>query len=217
MPLGHNAAVTAPERWPRFIEDATIVEDPAVRRSWRRDRRPFYVAVVLLPVSGPLQQRRHQVLDGLSPWCRPSAPGQPHVTLAALGTDPALARRVGRALGGRCDVVVGGADSFSAAAFLGAAGEDLVAARESVLATAAEVGAPPRWVPHVTVGTYRCSVARGALAARLAPWRNLPPLLLTGSAGLMIVDRSGRHGGLLPVPAEPIRPPACKPAPIAPH
>jgi 2'-5' RNA ligase len=157
------------------------------------------------------------VLDGLSPWCLPSAPGQPHVTLAALGTDLAVAQRAGRVLGGRCEVVVGGADSFSAAVFLQVCGGGLAAARASVLAMAADVGAPPVWVPHVTVGTYRRSVPHRQLAARLAPWRDLPPLLLTGRTGLMIVDRSGRRGELLPVPAERIRPPACKPSPIAPH
>jgi 2'-5' RNA ligase len=204
--------VDADARWPRFTEGATIAEDPAVRRTWQYDRRPFYVAAVMLPAAGQLEGRREQVCAGLSPWCVPSAPGQPHVTLAALGTDEAAAQRAGRVLGGPCGIVIGGADSFAAAVFLRVAADRAVAAvRGSVLAAAgAEAGAPPTWVPHVTVATYRHRVDRERLTARLARWRAMPPLRLVGRTALMVVDRASERGRLRPAPAELISAPTCK-------
>ena len=193
--------MTDPAGWPRFAEETTIAEDATLRYSWQRERRPFYVAVVLLEGSPPLQRRLAEVFAALSPWCRPAAPGQAHVTLAAIGADRTAARRAHGVLGDGCDVIIGGADSFSAAAFLQVCGSALDPMRQAVLAAAGpEVAAPREWVPQVTVGTYRRTVPRRVLAARLAPWRDLPPLLLRGRTGVMAVDRGSDVGGLLPVP-----------------
>ena len=180
-----------------------------MRRSWQQERRPFFVAVVLLARAQPLQSRLADVFAGLAPWCHPAAPDQPHVTLAAIGSDAGAAQRAQRVLGERCDVTVGGADSFSAAPFLRVSGLSLRPMRQAVLAAAGtEVAAPSQWVPHVTVGTYRRAVPRDALAARLAPFRDLPALHVRGRTRVMVVDRSSDVGGLLPVPTRFGRPPA---------
>ncbi len=193
--------MTAHGRWPRFAETTTIVEDQAVRRAWQQERRPFFVAVVLLARSQHVQRRLADVFAGLSPWCHPAAPGQAHVTLVAIGADDRAAQRARRVLGQQCEVTVGGADSFTAAPFLRVDGDALHAMREAVLAAAGtETDAPSPWVPHVTVGTYRRAVTRDDLAARLAPFRDLPELHVRGRTTVMVVDRSSDVGGLLPLP-----------------
>jgi 2'-5' RNA ligase len=151
-----------------------------------------------------VQHRRRTLLDPLQPGCLAAAPNQPHVTLAALGTDPAAAGRAHDVLGGHLAVSIGGADAFASAVFLHVGGRRLAFLREAVLAgVGSEEDPADRWIPHVTVGTFRQAVPASELRARLRPWRHLPPVTATGRTTVMAVDRLSRTGGMLPVEFRP--------------
>ncbi len=204
--VGPGGAPDGASPWPLLAEPATSAPSGDVLRRWRADGRPFLAVVLLLHPAGELTSRIAAVARALHPWCLPSAPGQPHVTLAALGTDAAAARRVQAVLrqAAPAEVVVGGADSFGAAAFLHAGGPDLPWLRGAVLdAAGSEAAAPDAWVPHVSVGTYRWPMARRHLSARLAPWRGCSPVVARGRPVVLMVDRGSRYGRLLRVPPSP--------------
>lgn len=148
-------------------------------RAWAADPAPFHAVVVLLH-SAAVERRVRLVARSLHPWCRASAV-QPHVTLAACGARPDMET------GQRCEVIVGGADSFTSAAFLHADGAGGL--REAVLGQVGEVAPAPGWVPHVTVGTYRWPVAAGVVSRRLQALRNLPPITVRGRVAVVRIDK----------------------------
>lgn len=148
--------------------------------SWAADPAPFYAVVVML-FSAAVERRMRQVARALQPWCKATTPATPHVTLAACGVRPAVAP------GERCEVVVGGADAFTSAAFLHAAGVEGL--REPVLRAVGEVDPAPVWVPHVTVGTFRWSLSTPLVAQRLATMRGMPPIVAPGRVAVVRVDR----------------------------
>lgn len=185
--------------WPVASTATTQAADASVMAAWRADERPFYVAVLLLHDDGVLRQRRRSVLRALGPWCSAAAPDQPHLTLAAVGTDTGAARRAHEAAGVSLTVRIGGADAFSSAVFLHASGPKLADLRRAVLRAAGpEPDAPATWVPHVTVGTFQQSVPMPQVRTRLEPFRRLAPVSVTGSTAVLQVDRSSPAGRLLP-------------------
>lgn len=169
--------------WPRIEGGGAQAADPQVVRDWIADPAPFHAVVVLLH-SASVERRMRQVVRALHPWCAASTPTQPHITLVACG--PA---RPAVPLGLPVEVAVGGADSFTAAAFLHVTG-DLLALREEVLGSVPEVDPHPAWLPHLTVGTYRWPVPREQAARRLLPWRDAAAVPASGRVAVVRVDKA---------------------------
>lgn len=159
--------------------DEVVAPDPAVQRAWAADPEPFHAVVVLLH-SRAVEQRMRCVARALHPWCRPGA-AQAHVTLVACGPRPAVQ------VGQRCEVVVTGADSFTSASFLHAAGAG--ALRQELLSEVPEVDPGPFWVPHVTVGTYRWPMSAALVGRRLKRLRELPPIVVHGRVAVVRIDK----------------------------
>lgn len=189
--------------WPMLGGPRAVAADPHVLREWAGDPRPFRVLAVMLH-SAEVEARRRTAARALHPWCRRTTPGQAHVTVAVLGEAGAEAV-AGLPIGRGVEVAVGGADSFASAAFLHAQGDGLAELRARalvLLAGAGEAGTATRWVPHVTVGTYRYPIGASHIRARLAPWRALPAVRAVGRLAVVEVDRrcvAGRLVELRPV------------------
>jgi hypothetical protein len=177
--------------WPRIEGGATLAPDPAVLRRWRSSRGRFY-AVVLMLSDPVVEERRRRVANALHPWCRLTSPWQAHVTLAACGTSaPSRLPRT------RLEVQVGGADSFTSAAFLAADSAAVHDLRREVLRVVPqEIDAEPTWVPHVTVGTYRWPMPAHRVADRLAGLREAPVLRAVGTLAVVWVDKEAGDGRL---------------------
>jgi len=180
--------------WPRIDASRTEAPDPGVLRSWR-EGTPAFVAVVVVLDSVEVERRRREVLAALHPWCAPSAPGQAHVTLAAVGAVSGVP--TGLPLGEVAEVVVRGADSFTSAAFLAVDPGSVAALRGHVLEiVGGDADAPQQWVPHVTAGTYRYPLGAHHVAERLADLRAAAPIQVRGRIRLIAVDRRSRWGRL---------------------
>lgn len=158
-----------------------LAPDPELVARWRSDSQPFHAVVVLLDGSD-LRDRLDQAAGVLEPWIDRTP--DPHVTVHVSGATLAAVKP--RPL----RVTIAGADSFASAAFLHADGDDLRLARREMLdALGPDVAPAERWVPHVTVGTYRSIPPVGVVADRLEGLRFLPPLDLIGTLSCVRVDR----------------------------
>ena len=168
----------------------TLGPTPGAREAWHRGRQ-WYAVWLLRAVEPMVVARQRQVHAVLGDLVGP-APA-PHITVFVAGfprtpctfdddVEPAVLVRQARAVAGSgpVRVVVGGANSFTSAAFLDVSDPfgDLGRLRARLLDGAEEVRfAPP--TPHLTVGAYRHTGPVDALVERLAPLRVLPPLPLT--------------------------------------
>jgi hypothetical protein len=136
------------------VTGTTVVADPAVLERWRTGPRWYYVIAAMIE-SDAVERRRRQAADALGDLLHPTTPGQPHVTVWALGFEPARWWRPRRAT-----LQVGSAATFSSAAYLSVTSSDIAGCRAELLAGGpggrlAPEGRGEPYVPHVTVGTYR--------------------------------------------------------------
>jgi 2'-5' RNA ligase len=201
----------------------TAGPSPGIREQWRRGRR--WYAVWVLRVSEPaVHARMAAVAARLSDAVRVTPADQAHITLFVSGfvTDtPRLDDDVAESVLLRqrdalaeqdlsLDLAVGGAGSFSTAAFLEVHGE-LTALRRVLSGHADELRFGP-YHPHVTVGVYRDTRPIPPLAAALAPHRDLPPIPVRPAAvELVVFDAAVAGSPLLTRYAVPVAGPPSPP------
>lgn len=159
--------------------------DADQRAAWHRGRRRY--AVWLIEADTPaVRALCARVRERLAPWLGPAPARQPHITLAACGfpvrvatdTDEYDIRQrcaqrdaLNAALPPAFTVLVGGIGSFNGCAYLRVRDEGGVLERlQQTLCAPVPAARGQRYVPHVTVGTYRApvpmrSVARAAATA----------------------------------------------------
>lgn len=179
--------------WARFLRGpVTLGLAPGVREAWHRGRRWYHVWA--LRVDDPaVRARRDAVLDALGTLAEPFCADDPHVTLWVHGFEtPTFAHpEAGRTFPLR----VGGANAFLAAPFLEVRGP--LAGLRLVFP-----GPEERWAayrPHLTVGRFRRVAPTREVAARLRPWRALPPILTRGTLRHCVVDAFDDRGRLIDV------------------
>lgn len=207
------------------VPETTLPPSPEVMRRWRSGPRWFFAVAAMID-DEQVEQRRRQVLGALGPWVRPSAPGQAHVTLAALGfgahpsggigapgrgragssqpptTAPAPRRPDPAAIGVQelpaLRLRIRGAELFASAAYLTVDALDDGLARARARHGEHDLERSEPWVPHVTVGVFTQAVPIDDVRRRLAPLSVLPPLDVTARARLMAVDARSALGALTP-------------------
>lgn len=201
----------------------TRTADPEVMRAWRTGPRWYYVVVALIEGSGTaaVQLRRDRVARALGDVVRPTTPHQPHVTVQAVGFQPIAWQEQ------QVELSVGGADTFTTAAYLSVHSRELLRLRATLPAApghgaAADqetsdgeigqqgwgagsaagrehLGNPSDYVPHVTVGTYERVCALTEIQRRLRSLAHAQPIPVRAVVRLMAVDTRCPASSLHPV------------------
>lgn len=205
------------------LQPTTLTADPDVLHAWRTGPRWYYVVVAMLegPGTAAVQLRRDRVAQSLGDFVRPTTPHQPHVTVQAVGFQQIDWRQR------QVRVSVGGADTFTTAAYLRVHSPELVRLRATLpdppepgtaagrqaaggavaghgggtgSATGGEDrGDPSDYVPHVTVGTYERVCALTEIQRRLRSLAHAQPIPVRATVRLMAVDTRCPVGSLHPV------------------
>ena len=188
----------------------TLGPTPGVREAWHRGRRRYAVWVVR--VGGDALRARLAALgDVLAPHgVRPFQ--DPHVTVFVAGFpapapahDDDLADHVLRAqvaalaaAPGPLRLTVGPLTAFLSCPVLEVADShgDLARIRAPLQALHPELRYAP-YRPHVTVGTFADTRPTGPIAAAIAPFRDLPPIVLAPDAVELVTFDADEVGGHL--------------------
>ena len=214
--------MTFPQTWRAFCQQPTTLgPDPGIRQRWHQGRR--WYAVWVLRVAEPAVHARMAALaEQLGDAIRPIPASQAHITLFVCGfpsrtpcldddIDEATLRAQWRALQSAdlsLSLAVGGASSFSTAAFLEVHG-DLSEIRGILASCADELRFGP-YHPHVTIGTYPQTRPVGPIRAVLERSRDLPLIPIQPAAIELVVFDAHTAGSPLQtryvahLPAQPV-------------
>lgn len=177
-----------PLQAPAQLQACELIDHP----QWRRGRERYVLWSI--PVDCPVVQARLLAARALlGDWLHPAGERQAHISLFVCGfpsanvqhdDDIALAQLAAQhqALAGLqlppFELLIGGLDSFSSAAFLQVSGtEHLPQLRLALSGIAPEVRQAP-YIPHLTVGLYRAAASANEWRRRTQPMHELPRLRL---------------------------------------
>ncbi|MFT5684665.1 MAG: 2'-5' RNA ligase [Myxococcota bacterium] len=199
------------QAWRDFTTTPTTAgPSPGIREQWHRGRR-WYAVWVLRVSEAAVHERMAEVADRLGDAVRVIPADQAHITLFVSGfptpnphldddiAESALLRQRDALAAAdlRLDLTIGGACSFSTAAFLEVhEGGGLTAIRR-ILAGQADELRFTDYHPHVTVGVYRDTAPIPPLVAALTPLRDLPPIPLSPTAVELVVFDATIEGSAL--------------------
>ena len=168
------------------------VLNPEIWRSWSEGPRWYFVLAAMI-TDYRVEAYRENIAADLGNALQLTSPGQPHVSVRALGFkswdwEP---RTV--------ELEVHAADTFSSAVYLRVKSSDIVRLQSELETSTVAFPSEDRkvpYVPHVTVGTYLRRVPLLTVRRLLAETTPLEPIRLTAEVRQVAVDTRSQLGEL---------------------
>ena len=178
--------------FPGGDSETSEVLDAETWRSWSQGPRWYYVLAAMIR-DERVERRRQHVAEVLGPTLQLTSPGQPHVTVRAIGFEPYDWTPL------TVELEVLGPDTFTTAVYLKVKSPEIMRLRKKLDTVSPALPVEDRqtpYIPHVTVGTYLERVSLQEVQQALDESGSMQPIPLTAEVRQVAVDTRSTLGQL---------------------